>query len=236
MRESNHENNFMRTLAIGDIHGCFDAMVTLTKLAGISNEDTVVWLGDYVDRGPDSSKVIEYLCGLPIENNIFLRGNHEIMMQNASRSLDSMRSWASCGGDATWDSYLRDYGGDNGIESVPEKHWQSIENLKPYFETDSHIFVHASIDADLEMADQFDDVLFWGDYKSIGPHISGKHVVCGHSSQKDGIPKSNLNATCIDTWAYGDGWLTCLDVKSNRYYQAKQSGETRVDWLESHSS
>ncbi|MDB2687349.1 metallophosphoesterase, partial [Mariniblastus sp.] len=204
----------------------------LLKFAKITKKDRVVWLGDYVDRGPDSSTIIEYLRGLPTENNLFLRGNHEIMMRNASRNLDSMRSWASCGGDATWDSYIRDYGGDNGIESVPEEHWQFIDNLKPYFETDGHIFAHAAIDSDLEMSDQFDETLYWANFESIGPHVSGKHVICGHSSQKDGIPKSNLNATCIDTWACGDGWLTCLDVESKRYFQAKQSGETRADWLE----
>ena len=202
------------------------------KLVGITSDDLVVWLGDYVDRGPDSSKVIQHLLSLPSENNVFLYGNHEIMMQNAAGNLDSMRSWASCGGDATWDSYIRDYGGDNGIESVPKEHWSFINDLKPFFETETHIFVHASIDADVEMADQFDDTLFWGDFGTIGPHISGKHVVCGHTSQKDGIPKSCLNATCIDTWACGSGWLTCLDVQSNRYYQAKQTGETQVDWLE----
>ena len=221
----------MRTLAIGDLHGCFDAMQELVKLAKITARDRVVWLGDFVDRGPDSSKIIECLRKLPPENNIFLRGNHEIMMRNASRDLGSMRSWAGCGGDATWDSYIRDYGGDNGIESVPQEHWKFIDSLMPCLETDSHIFVHASVDADLDMADQCDDTLYWGEFASIGPHVSGKHVICGHSSQKDGIPKSNSNATCIDTWACGDGWLTCLDVNSNRYFQAKQSGETRVDWL-----
>ena len=202
--------------------------VALIKLAQITSKDRVIWLGDYVDRGPDSSKTIEYLLELPSENNFFLRGNHEVMMQNAADNLDSRRSWAACGGDSTWDSDIRDYGGDNGIDSVPEEHWRFIDDLKPYFETETHIFVHASIDGDLEIIDQFDETLISGDFNSIGPHVSGKHVVCGHSSQKDGIPKSNSNATCIDTW----GWLTCLDVNTNRYYQAKQSGETRVDWLE----
>ncbi len=222
----------MKTFAIGDVHGCYDAMIALKKFAGITPNDLVIWLGDYVDRGPDSCKVLQHFLGLPPDNNIFLRGNHEIMMRNAHGNLDSMRSWASCGGDATWDSYIREFGGDNGIDSVPGEHWDFITKLKPYFETNTHIFVHASIDADLPMCDQFDEVLFWGDFDSIGPHVSGKHVVCGHSSQKDGIPESNSNATCIDTWAYGSGWLTCLNIESNRYFQANQSGEKRSDWLD----
>ena len=222
----------MRTFAIGDIHGCFSLVDKVASLAGITETDRVVWLGDYVDRGPASAEVIEYLASLPVETNIFLRGNHEIMMKNALGNMHSMRSWASCGGDTTWDSYIRAYGGDDGMKSVPDRHWEFIENLRPYFETETHIFVHASIDSDVEMSEQFDDVLFWGDYASIGRHISGKRVVCGHTSQKDGVPKSNSNAICIDTWACGNGWLTCLNVDSNRYYQASRTGETHVDWLE----
>lgn len=222
----------MKTFAIGDVHGCFDAMLTLVRFAGITDADRVIWLGDFVDRGPDTAKVVEFLRHLPFENNVFLRGNHEIMMQKARRDIHSMRSWASCGGGETWDSYIREYGGRDGIQSVPDEHWKFIDDLMPYYETDSHILVHASIDADLEMGDQFDEVLFWGDFDSIGPHVSGKHVVCGHTSQKDGVPKSRRHATCIDTWACGSGWLTCLDIQTSRYYQANQSGETRSDWLD----
>ena len=222
----------MRTFAIGDIHGCLSALQSVISFAGVTDEDKVVWLGDYVDRGPDSAKVIQHLTGLQPETNIFLRGNHEIMMMNARGDLNSMRSWATCGGDATWDSYIREYGGDDGMKSVPDHHWEFIKNLNPFYETKSHIFVHASIDADVEMPDQFDDVLYWGDFDSIGPHVSGKLVICGHTSQKDGIPKTSAGAACIDTWACGKGWLTCLNVDTKRYYQANQSGETRVDWLD----
>ena len=67
----------MRTLAIGDVHGCFDAMLHVTTFAGISESDKVIWLGDYVDRGPDSAKVIDYLSKLDRSRNVFLRGNHD---------------------------------------------------------------------------------------------------------------------------------------------------------------
>jgi len=222
----------MKTFAIGDVHGCFDAVKSVMKLASISSSDLVVWLGDYVDRGPDSAKVVDYLSNLDRSKNVFLRGNHEIMMANARGNIDSMRSWASCGGDETWDSYIREFGGENGIESVPDRHWAFIEQLKPYFETDTHIFVHAAIDGELDMSDQFDETLFWENFRSISPHLSGKHVVCGHSSQKDGIPNTRPHATCIDTWACGGAWLTCLDVNARRYYQANQQGDTNVEWLD----
>lgn len=221
----------MRTFAIGDVHGCFDALQAVVKAAGITDQDRVVWLGDYVDRGPDSARVIEHLSKLPADRNVCLRGNHEIMMQEARGSVHSMRSWAMSGGGETWDSYIREYGGEDAIQSVPKKHWTFINDLKAYFETETHIFVHAAIDSDLQMSDQFDDVLFWADFASIGPHTSGKHVVCGHTSQKSGLPKTRSHATCIDTCACGSGWLTCLDVQTGRYYQANQQAETRSDWL-----
>lgn len=221
----------MRTLAIGDVHGCFDAMCSLLTLAKVSDRDRVVWLGDYVDRGPDSAKVIDFLARQDRSKHVCLRGNHEIMMMKARGSLDYMRSWASSGGDETWDSYIREYGGTDGMQSVPELHWSFISNLNAYLETETHVFVHAAIDAELEMSLQFDEVLYWGDFDCIGPHVSGKQVICGHTSQKDGIPLSRPHATCIDTWACGGAWLTCLDVESKRYFQANQNGDTRVAWL-----
>ena len=206
-------------------------MLAAVELAGIKADDCVIWLGDYVDRGPDSASVIEHLCGLDPRKNIFLRGNHEIMMCNARSSHDSMKNWASAGGAETRESYLRLSGVDDGLESIPQKHWTFIENLRPYYESDTHIYVHAAADSELEMRDQFDDDLFWGGFDSIGPHFSGRHVICGHSSQKDGIPGARPHATCIDTWACGGAWLTCLDVYSRQYFQANQYGETNVPWL-----
>ena len=220
-----------RTLAIGDVHGCFTAMQALLDAAQVTDEDHVVWLGDYVDRGPDSAKVVAFLMGLPEASNTCLRGNHEILMVNARRSVDHRRLWASVGGDATWDSYLAEYGG-SGMESVPGSHWAFFDALKPYHETDTHLFVHGSLDSDVPPDEQSDDALYWNRFDSIGPHMSGKHIVCGHTSQKDGLPKTRPHATCIDTFAFGGGWLTCLDVATGEYVQANQAGETRRDWLE----
>jgi serine/threonine protein phosphatase 1 len=220
-----------RLLAIGDIHGCYDALVTLFEYAAITPQDQVVFLGDYVDRGPDSARVIEFLMArMRAGDTVCLRGNHEVMMLDARHSLPTRRAWSMVGGDSTWDSYTRP-GKPAGLEGVPADHWQFLEQLSPYCETDHAIFVHASLDAELAMPDQVEADLFWGAFDSIGPHYSGKTVICGHSSQKSGLPKSTGFSICIDTWACGHGWLTCLDVRSGHYWQANQAGETRQDWL-----
>ncbi len=64
------------------------------------------------------------------------------------------------------------------------------------------------------------------------PHESGKIMICGHTQQRSGKPLNLGHAICLDTWAYGDGWLTCLDVGLGMYWRANQRGETRPGWLE----
>jgi len=68
--------------------------------------------------------------------------------------------------------------------------------------------------------------------KNPAPHCSGKIMVCGHTSQKSGVPLNLGHAICIDTWAYGKGWLTCLDVISGRVWQANQAGQQREAWID----
>jgi hypothetical protein len=63
------------------------------------------------------------------------------------------------------------------------------------------------------------------------PHESGKTMICGHSAQRSGRPLVLDHAICIDTWVYGDGWLTCLDVASEVYWQANERGESRMGSL-----
>lgn len=115
---------------------------------------------------------------------------------------------------------------------IPDAHWDFLANqLLPYFETETHFFVHANAYPDLALADQPDFMLYWERYNDPPPHESGKTMVCGHTSQKTGLPVSNGHAICIDTWAYGGGWLSCLNVESGEIWQANQRGETRRLWL-----
>ena len=216
-----------RNLAIGDIHGCATALDALLQAVGLRDDDVVVTLGDYVDRGPDSKGVIDRLLELDRTHRLVaLRGNHEIMMVGA-RDDPAADGWLDVGGDAA----LLSYGG--GLNDVPETHWRFIEGLRPYFETDGHFFVHANAFPDMPLAEQPDFMRYWEFLaEAVVPHESGKTMVCGHTSQKSGLPRNLGHAVCIDTWACGRGWLTCLHVESGRIWQAKQSGETRTLWLD----
>ena len=221
----------MKCLAIGDVHGCLTALKTLIDFVQPNPDDTIVMLGDYVDRGPDSRGVIDWLITESDRRNLVcLRGNHEIMMMDALGGLALKRRWATHGGIETFDSY--DDESDDLETAVSESHWEFLKGLLPYYETDTHIFVHAAALGDIPMSEQGDYMLFWERFGSITPHDGGKTFVCGHTRQQSGLPTRNAHAICIDTNACRGGWLTCLDVESGRYYQANQDAETRSGWLD----
>ncbi|HKI38314.1 MAG TPA: metallophosphoesterase family protein [Gemmataceae bacterium] len=225
----------MRTLAIGDIHGCSQALRALLDRVEPTADDRIITLGDYVDRGPDSYGVIEQLLALHRSSRLIaLLGNHEDMMLEARKSDEALRGWLDCGGKQALASYSPL--GDGGkLVDVPDEHWDFLENVcVAWYETDTHIFVHANVYPDLPMDEQPDYMLRWesiGEHNS-GPHCSGKVLVCGHTQQRSGLPLNLGHAVCIDTWAYGNGWLTCLDVMTGRLWQANQAGRVRTLWLD----
>ncbi|TWT81010.1 Serine/threonine-protein phosphatase 2 [Planctomycetes bacterium CA13] len=229
-----------RLLAIGDIHGCYDALVTLTDFVSLCDDDTFVTLGDYVDRGPQSRQVLDWLIRLDQTHHLFpLRGNHEVMMAAARNKQADFDRWIAIGGYSTLCSY-EDHGeaDDETWRQIPESHWKFItDRLLPYYETEHFIFVHASYYADMAMDDQPDYVLYWEKFAYPSRHQSGKVVICGHTSQASGYPRRNENSICIDTRVYGDGksgdgWLSCLDVDQRIVWQANQKGKTRKFFLE----
>lgn len=219
-----------RHLAIGDIHGCLKALLALVDRVGIDSDDVVVAMGDYVDRGPDSCAVLDWLLQFSESHELIpLKGNHEVMMLDARGSNQNLNEWVLSGGDATLASYspLDDQG---KLVDVPDAHWEFLEHqLRDWYETDTHFFVHANAYPDLDLHEQPDYMLFWEKFNNPPPHESGKVMICGHTSQK---ATGLRHAICIDTWVYGKGWLTCLDVASGQYWQANQEGETRMSFLD----
>jgi serine/threonine protein phosphatase 1 len=213
-----------RTLAIGDIHGCSRALDRLLADLDPRPDDTVVTLGDYVDRGPDSRGVLDRLLDLGHRTRLVpLRGNHELMLLTAHKLGDDRYLWLDCGGQATLDSY----GGT--FDDVSERHREFIRSeCVDWHECPTHFFVHAGAYPALPLDEQPDHMLFWESFTDRGPHCSGKIMVCGHTQQRSGVPLNIGHAVCLDTWAYGDGWLTALDVESGRVWQTNQRGERRT--------
>lgn len=217
----------MREFVVGDIHGCSAALARLDEELQFGSEDRLITLGDYVDRGPDSRGVIDYLIALRERcHYVALRGNHEIMMLRARDEPATLQDWLACGGSRTLESY-----GSRRLDAVPARHWDFLEQTLRYYETERDFFVHANADPDLPLSEQSDYALFWEQIRDAAPHQCGKRMICGHTAQKFGRPLELDHAVCIDTWIYGEGWLTCLETRSGRYWQARENGELREDAL-----
>lgn len=217
----------MRTLAIGDIHGCNTALTTLLRQVKPGPHDQIVFIGDYIDRGPASREVIDTLLGLEKSGSpVFLRGNHEVMILEAREDSLKANLWQSYGGLEALYSYGAEYHPD-WAQTIPKTHWNFFERTGRYFETDKHIFVHGCLDPELDLSEQPDWLLFWERFDRLQPHKSGKRIICGHTPQRSGLVNDVGFAACIDTEPAGGGWLTCLDVNSGTYWQANEKGETR---------
>lgn len=217
-----------RHLAIGDIHGCFETLKRLLRVVEPREEDLIITLGDYINRGPNSYGVMEWLIQTQKTGQLrALRGNHDVMFAQAIEG-ENISRFRKVGGDETLKSYAK-YGNRSGkLNDVPEHHFQFLESeLLPYYEMDTHFFVHANAYADYPLADQPDYMLYWEKFNYPPRHMSGKIMVCGHSSQKSGRPLVTEDAICIDTFAHGGGWLSCLDVQADMLWQANRDGDVR---------
>lgn len=221
-------------LAIGDIHGCSTALDALLQAVAPTRDDLLVTLGDYVDRGPDSCGVIERLIALERTHRLIpLIGNHDQMMLDVRGGEPEKQWWLDDYGAATLASYATPF--ERGsLATVPAEHWRFLEGCRDSYETATHLFVHANLYPDLPLAEQPPFMTRWEslDPSTSAPHGSGKVMVCGHTSQKSGRPLDLGHAVCIDTWAHGGGWLTCLDVLSRQVWQADQQGRTQTGHLD----
>ena len=210
-----------RILAIGDIHGCSAALRSLLHQIQPTIDDTVVILGDVIDRGPNSRDVIDQLLVLQQRTNLIcILGNHEEMLLDSLDLELARESWLNVGGLET----LNSYGGD--LTQIPNEHVRFLQSFIDYWESETEIFVHANLEPDVAFEEQTFPWLRWsrltGNEKL---HPSGKRVICGHTALPTGVPALLDGLVCIDTWPNGGKWLTCLDTTSNLIFQASESGE-----------
>ena len=226
----------MRTLAVGDIHGCATAFEKLLDIIELHPEDKLITLGDYIDKGPNSKAVLDKLLYLYNNHQLIpLKGNHELMMLGASQGKQHEKFWVTVGGKATLNSYPQ-VSDDNLLNNIPGHHWDFVKHhCLDWYETDDHIFVHANVDPNLPLPKQSNHDLFWQKIYPRQPHYSGKTVICGHTSQKDGCPVNMGHQICIDTWACGEGWLTCLDIETGKIWQTNQESEVKIDDIKNFS-
>ncbi|HEX3148169.1 MAG TPA: metallophosphoesterase family protein [Gemmataceae bacterium] len=227
-----------RTIAVGDIHGCATALDSLLRSIDPKPDDTLITLGDYIDRGPNSRAVIDKLILLAGQCRLIrLVGNHEEMLMQAWSDKAAIKKWLEVGGVDT----LRSYGWVRGgaprplREWFPRPHQEFIEGCQSYWETPTHIFVHAGVLPDLALNQQPAAALRWrvASAENALPHCSQKTVVVGHTPQFSGDILDLGHLVCIDTNCVRRGWLTAVNVESGQIWQANQAGETRKNRLRS---
>jgi serine/threonine protein phosphatase 1 len=222
-----------RTIAIGDIHGCGKALAALIDAIRPDREDTVVCLGDFVDRGPDSRGVVDQLISLAGRCRLVpLLGDHEDMMINALTATPALRKWLSCDGAETLRSYSWRPGSERRalVDWIPAAHRKFLQSCRPYHETQTHLFVHAGFVPDLPMDQQPIQALLWRvtDASTATGHQSGKVAVVGHTAQLSGEVLNLGFLVCIDTNCARGGWLTAMEVYTGRMWQANCAGRLRV--------
>ena len=215
-----------RVIAIGDIHGCAKRACALLEIIQPQPNDTLIPLGDCVDRGPDSRQVIEELLSLREKCKLVpLLGNHEEMMLNFLDGKPQPDNWLDVGGMDTCNSYSKRF---NCREIVPE-HVDYIRTWGDFYETSSHFFVHASYEPERRLAEQHWQTMRWQSLRDgvPAPHVSGKTAVVGHTSLKDGEILDLDYLICIDTYCWGTGYLTALDTTTGQTWQADREGHRR---------
>jgi serine/threonine protein phosphatase 1 len=194
------------TYVIPDLHGRFDLlreMLTRIEAHAAGNAGTIVVLGDYVNKGPDSRLVVERMRAGLFDGWPFfpLKGNHDAMMVEALRDASKMFGWIEKGGDATIKSY------DGDPSAIPQADVAWLDGL-PLMHTDTHrIYVHAGLDPALPPEAQDEHTLLWRRYpKGDSAGFGGRHVVHGHNSNADG-PELLEGRTNLDTLAWRTGRL-----------------------------
>lgn len=226
-----------RVYAIGDIHGCFDLMILLLERI-VEDADAradhrrpyIVFLGDYIDRGDDSRRVLDTLSKLASDrhsNAVFLRGNHEAMLQDFLRDPIGNEAWLQFGAATTLASY--------GLQAPRQRDAHSlmafrddlaaalkpvlpfVASLKTSYTSGNVIFVHAAVVPFGHRTKDPVQVYLWGHSEFQVPEPVPQHRIV-HGHYDGAAPISLPGRICVDTGAYHSGQLTAVRIDDGEGY------------------
>ena len=219
------------TFVIGDIHGCVDEIDRLLDTLAPTAADTVVFLGDYIDRGPSPKGVIDRLLRLRREGPrcVFLKGNHEDMFLGFLGERGSFgQAFLGNGGGPTLSSYgLRGQFGEVRAAQLPPEHLEFLRSLQLRYEHGAFLCVHAGVDPARPLAAQRDEDLLWIRDEFIRqPHPFPYTILFGHTPQRDVLMDVPFKIG-LDTGAVYWNKLSCLELAEKRLFQLRR-GERNV--------
>jgi serine/threonine protein phosphatase 1 len=226
----------MRTLVIGDIHGGLKALIQLLEVAKVTVNDTLIFLGDYVDGWSESAQLMDYLIELDKTHHcVFIKGNHDVWCEDWLKTGNANETWLFHGGQLTVDSYT------NYDTMVKLKHLNFFECMPFYVESEDNLYIHAGFtsmygpkkefhtsnynwDRTLwEMAMVMDTRIKKGSLSYPKRLTLYKEIYIGHTptlhfgSDK---PMQGSNVWNIDTGAAFDGKLSCIDIDTKEVFQS----------------
>jgi serine/threonine protein phosphatase 1 len=210
-----------KIFAVGDIHGCYEKLAAMMKILPWNREDgdILVFIGDYVDRGPQSREVVEYLVRLKRRggNLVFLKGNHEKMLLDYYIQQRDQMLYVANGGGETIASYVEGGIGRKAFV-LPEDHLEFLLGLSLYYETDNYIFVHAGLRDGIPLEKQSEEDLLWIREEFIySPYDWNRRVVFGHTALE--TPFVTPGKIGIDTGAVYGNKLTAVELPRMKFFQ-----------------
>lgn len=225
MSETSH-----RRIVIGDVHGHYQGLMELLEVIAPTSDDQIYFLGDLIDRGPQSSQVVDFVQH---SNYSCLLGNHEQMLLSILTNSDNlssiMQAWLYSGGQATLASYQ--------AATIPQDHLDWFKTLPTYLDLGDVWLTHAGVDPVKTVEEQTASQLCWirDEFHSIDqPYFPDKLIIVGHTitftlpGVTAGKVAQGQGWLDIDTGAYHprSGWLTGFDITNNLVHQANVFSES----------
>jgi serine/threonine protein phosphatase 1 len=217
----------MPRYAISDIHGCCQTFrFMVEEILQLTPADPLFLLGDYIDRGPDSKGVIDYILELRARNYqvTTLMGNHEAMMLETEEDAEYLPLWLRNGGDTTLSSF-----GTKQLKQIPDKYWQFLYQLEYYRELPDYLLVHAGFDFSVpNPLTNFNAMLWIRQFQVDEAFLGSRKIVHGHTptalikiQQNVANPQTrviNIDGGCVYKSNRGFGHLTALNLDTGQLH------------------
>ncbi len=213
--------NKKNLIAIGDIHGMAHVLKLLLQHLEAEfspNDAQFVFLGDIIDRGPDSLPAVNQVCRIidTFSGSVMVLGNHDFFlrhMADLSLAKDEEDRWLAQGGMNTLESYGLDdddlVSAGKALRRMRPRHVTLFENAVSHFETENHFFVHAGVDPEVPLSEQLAHDLMWIRNGFLDhTALFEKMIVHGHSITPSELPEVHPNRIAIDTGSYRTGRIT----------------------------